>query len=358
LTLLFITAFPPNGKTAGQDYSMRLLDDLSEKGAEISLIYAEYPGHRAEISEKIKVLKSFRPSYRNCLSFLTLHPFFTRRFDRKILEFIKSAASGFDAIYFDFSQVHAYSIFVNHPRKILMCHDVVAQKFSRKGKIFLPWIKFSEKKILNSATEIFTFSRKDCDFLNSVYGVKSRNVNFYLKNGRFVYRNGAKILPRTFCFYGAWNRKENLEGLKLFVKKIFPRVKNSADFLVIGGGMNEKFRIRLESLGVKCQGFVENPLEKIAECQALIAFLKKGAGVKVKVIDALSCGTPVIGTDVAFEGIEDNSVHKLFFPVQKIGGIQKILEEWQDISAEQKQDAADEFFCRYNGNRFGEILLP
>ena len=31
--------------------------------------------------------------------------------------------------------------------------------------------------------------------------------------------------------------------------------------------------------------------------------LFQGAGIKVKVIEALACGTPIIGTDIAFEGL-------------------------------------------------------
>ena len=41
----------------------------------------------------------------------------------------------------------------------------------------------------------------------------------------------------------------------------------------------------------------------IANSRALIAPVFSGAGVKVKVLEALACGTPVVGTDIAFEGI-------------------------------------------------------
>ena len=43
MKILFITAFPPCQKTAGQDYTRRLILDLIEKGHEVYLIYAEYP---------------------------------------------------------------------------------------------------------------------------------------------------------------------------------------------------------------------------------------------------------------------------------------------------------------------------
>ena len=62
MIILFITAFPLNQKTAGQDYSRWLLDDLASRGHKISLIYAEYPSHEIELSPQIKVLAKIMPS--------------------------------------------------------------------------------------------------------------------------------------------------------------------------------------------------------------------------------------------------------------------------------------------------------
>ena len=49
MKILFITAFPPNQKTAGQDYTRRLILDLVDKGNAISLFYTEYPNHLVEL---------------------------------------------------------------------------------------------------------------------------------------------------------------------------------------------------------------------------------------------------------------------------------------------------------------------
>ena len=89
----------------------------------------------------------------------------------------------------------------------------------------------------------------------------------------------------------------------------------------------------------------------------LIAPLYKGAGVKVKVIDALSSGTVVIGTNVAFEGIEDNVGNKLFINCAAPEEYAQILNNWKVVNVENKQNAATEFFNRYNTNHFTDFLL-
>ena len=55
MKILFISAFPPNQKTAGQDYTRRLILDLLDKGHTVSIIYAEYPNHPIELPDSIKI---------------------------------------------------------------------------------------------------------------------------------------------------------------------------------------------------------------------------------------------------------------------------------------------------------------
>lgn len=357
MKILFITAFPPCQKTAGQDYSRRLLQDLVNHGNNVSLIYAEFPHHNLEIDSRIEVIDKIHPSIFNCFNKCFFHPFFTRRYNKEIEKKIQNLSPKFDMIYFDFSQVHIYSYNINHPNKVLMCHDVIVQKYSRKNRLQLPWIKLSEGKILRTGSSIITFSKKDCEYLHKKYNLKSTNVNFYLKNGNFKYEN-TTVYNNRFCFYGAWNRPENFNCLKWFINKVYPFLSNKQlEFIIIGGGLAQEIQNSVKKYkNITYVGFVENPLDEISSCQALIAPLKKGAGVKVKVIDALSTGTYVIGTNVAFEGIVDNISAPIFITAIEPAQYVNILNNWKSINKEYKQAAADEFFENYNKNHFIDII--
>ena len=59
--ILFITAFPPNRKTAGQNYSRELLNSLVNKFT-IDLISFTYPNHDIEIKKEIRILKIYSTS--------------------------------------------------------------------------------------------------------------------------------------------------------------------------------------------------------------------------------------------------------------------------------------------------------
>mgnify|MGYP000946651513 CR=1 FL=1 len=125
MKILIITAFPPNENTAGQDYTRRMIYELLNKNVMVDLIYAEYKNHTITLPSNIKILKQIKPSIFNCLNLLTFHPFFTRRFKKNIVNYINNIASNYDVIYFDFSQVHIYSLYIKHPKKYFMCHDII-----------------------------------------------------------------------------------------------------------------------------------------------------------------------------------------------------------------------------------------
>ncbi len=358
-SFLIISAFPPCRITAGQYYTKRMILDLVQHGHKVDIIYANYPGHTAELPEEVTVVATLDASLLNCFKMLFLHPFFTGRFSWKIVNTIKKIASDYDLLYFDFSQVFVYSLFVDHPRKVMMCHDIIYQKFLRKHSIISPvncyWIKKTEGKAVHSAKEVFTFSDKDSALLQKNYSLSSKSVNFYLKSDRFQYA-GQNISP-DFCLYGAWNRGENVEALLYFVEKVFPLVKKNTRFRIIGGGLSDSIQHKLSAFPqFQYLGFVDDPVTSLSECQALIAPLHQGAGVKVKVVDSLTAGTPVIGTEVAFEGLKDNDETKLFYRADNEQEFADIINNWQEVDRSRKQEAANEFYTRYNKNHFPDYV--
>ena len=79
--------------------------------------------------------------------------------------------------------------------------------------------------------------------------------------------------------------------------RFFPKVYN---VFSLGIPLDEEV---VPNLNLDILGFVDDPYKILSQSKALISPLFTGAGIKVKVIEALACGIPVIGTDIAFEGL-------------------------------------------------------
>ena len=270
--ILFITPFSPSANHAGMVYTRQLLSELSNRFI-IDLVYFYYKGEKrfmhidnvtvvqeVEINKKYKLL--------GLLSHLWVFPLFSSRYNKNVCNFLYKQVSAvkYDFVYFDFSQTFLYASFINHPNKILMSHDVMAQKYSRMKQYLRPWAMKTERKLLKV-------------------------------------KEATPTIDNYFVFFGGWVREENYEALEWYIDNVNPLIPQ-IKYKVIGGGLPDRIKRKLNLLkNFDYLGFVGNPYPIIAASMAEIAPLRKGAGVKVKCIDALGCGTPVIGTDIAFEGI-------------------------------------------------------
>jgi glycosyltransferase involved in cell wall biosynthesis len=351
--ILFITAFPPNNKSGGQVFSLNLIRDLSKKYS-VDLIYFNYKDHSPAQDLPVNSIRDYNASNFNCLRKITMHPIFTRRFNYNILHYLKSMAPQYDIIFFDYIQVGLYSLYLEHPYKIIRSHDILFQKFSRKNKLFKNGVKLKEKEILKSAQKVFVPSKKDVDIIKCTYNLDTYFTNEYMQDFHFFKYSGK---ANTFIFFGLWSRKENLDGLLWFIKKVMPLISQNQDikFKVIGGGMSEKVRKKyLLSRNIEYLGFVDNSLDIIYTSRAVIAPLFSGAGVKVKVIDSFTTGTPVIGTDITFEGLP--ALENLVYRVQTPQEYADIIQNIPEFTYVEKERNAGLFRRIYDTNHLTEQL--
>lgn len=119
-------------------------------------------------------------------------------------------------------------------------------------------------------------------------------------------------------FVGAFSHQPNIDGIAWFLEEIIPQVKKGR-FLIVGEGLPSYFQTKIDNVNlnrtdimIEYAGHVEDINHVYLSSRFAIAPLRKGAGVKGKVIEALSFGLPVVGTTIAFEGIgsiNDSSLH-------------------------------------------------
>lgn len=357
--VLYISAFPPNQKTAGQNYSRNLLDDWSSI-SKIDMVLFNYKDHPIEVENSVKVLMRISESkfskIINSLKLPWFHPFFTCRFHFRVLKYLNEIVGRYDIIYFDFSQVFIYSYFIQHPRKIFMAHDVIVQKYERENsilaKLSLKLVNRTENKILKTANEIYCFSSKDQSIIKEKYHLPSSVVSFYINPEIRNLELESIQVSDYFVLFGAWNRPENEKGLNFFIQNIYPKLTDKK-IKIIGPGLSDYAKeLICKHNSIQYLGFVENPYPLICQAQALIAPIFNGAGVKVKVIESLASGTPVIGTDVAIEGIPTKNLEKYISIANNEQEFLNILQNYKLITSADKIIIRNNFMENYQQNKF------
>ncbi len=108
------------------------------------------------------------------------------------------------------------------------------------------------------------------------------------------------VTPRRLVFFGRRDWPPNQEAF-LHALRLWPRIADGvADAeLCIVGSKKPGARDPVYPDGVRDIGFVEDLPQFLAGCRALMAPIKTGGGVRVKLLDSISQGLPVIGTGPA-----------------------------------------------------------
>ena len=113
----------------------------------------------------------------------------------------------------------------------------------------------------------------------------------------------------TILFQGSPRYPPNRRAIELIVADIAPRVWHAiptAVFRFVGGG-NEVLR---EGVGrsddrLEFAGYVDDLGAEWRRAWVALAPIEHGAGIKNKVLDAMTSGVPVVGLPEAFTGLED-----------------------------------------------------
>jgi glycosyltransferase involved in cell wall biosynthesis len=311
--ILFITAFVPSKIAAGENISRQLINDLAFEN-EIDLIFFKYRDNENYITENknVHVIKVFRNSSLiklvNSLLFPWLFPLFTVRFNIFRLLLIKKIINknNYDLLFFDFSQTFLFAKFITGIPLILNSHDVITQRFSRiYHGLFVPFTRYSERFVIsNKCAKIFTLSEKDRLLIKQLYSIDSTVSSVYLDTA--IINSLPEYVGNYLVFFGNWSRPDNSDGLRWFLKNVLPELDIDIQFRIIGSGLPTDLGSSISNYpGIKYLGFIENPYPVISNAKALLSPLFTGAGIKVKVLEALACGTPVIGTEISFEGISE-----------------------------------------------------
>jgi glycosyltransferase involved in cell wall biosynthesis len=112
--------------------------------------------------------------------------------------------------------------------------------------------------------------------------------------------------PQTLVFNGALTYKANHDGMRYFLKEIWPslRIAESHLNLSITGSTKGVDLSQLQlSDGVTLTGYVPDIRPIVAGAWACVVPLRIGGGTRLKILEAMALGTPVIATTKGAEGI-------------------------------------------------------
>lgn len=201
----------------------------------------------------------------------------------------------------------------------VVCHDVATQLFERKQansqgimRILYTYetkrLRSWEKATLKRFNCVLTLSDKDKECLLS-YGLRNA-ITAPPKIAKLCKKPKQRITTTepTILFIGAMNRTENEDAVLWFLEQIASEIKLSIQtfrFIVVGANPSAKLLGLSKSIDwLDVTGFIKDLTRVFQQAWFSVAPLRIGAGVKLKVLECLSQGLPVVATNVGAEGID------------------------------------------------------
>lgn len=328
MKLLFVTPFLPqkNAPQAGHRLAFEYLTRLcAESEVDVLILSRERIDEEAlEFRDKVgRIYIKYVHRIDTIRAFLSrplqFAPRFYTRYKKSIGTFICDlvAQNGYDTVRLEFSQCFAYA---HDLRKrcgrqvelVLGVHDVLVQLVLRRaleGLLFSRQTFKSEEAALRLADKVLVLCNKDEQLVRALYPtVRSIQVvpiplPQFLKGIR---RTEDTVERGNILFWGAMQRAENEEAVIEFVRSTFiPLLGRGLNLKLFIVGSNPTDRVKkLGCANISVTGFVQDPTRYFEAAHIGVVPLKSGAGIKLKTLEMLAAGIPVVSTPLGAEGVD------------------------------------------------------
>ena len=197
-------------------------------------------------------------------------------------------------------------------------------------------LKSFEKSILKEFSAIVPITHIDAEVLSSYApGVPMRTAYTGLK----IAGNALVEMPENadFFFVGAFDWLPNLQGVNWFMEAVWPEIKKAipkSTFHILGRHCPESIS---NAEGVVVHQDRPTASAFFAEHSILLVPLQSGSGLRIKIVEALAAGRPVVSTSVGEEGIAATEAEGLFVADEPRAFAEKAIELFRN--AERRRAA-------------------
>jgi polysaccharide biosynthesis protein PslH len=175
----------------------------------------------------------------------------------------------------------------------------------------------------------------------------------------------AEPIPDTVVFNGALTYAANLEAMRFFISQAWPlliKERPAASLKITGDTEGVDLSWLPDDPRIQLTGHLEDVRPAVAGSWLAIAPLRTGGGTRVKILEAMALGTPVVATSKGAEGLEVTPGKNILM-ADDAGGFTKqclrLLEQptlRMEIARQGRSLVEERYDWRAIGRRFCELV--
>jgi glycosyltransferase involved in cell wall biosynthesis len=232
------------------------------------------------------------------------------------------AAESFDLVVVEYWQLYPLLRVFPRERTVLLTHDIdmlvnrqqalLERRLPRKIRLVRKWLaeQREEARAYRDARCVLALPERDAEAVRKL--TRGGTAVEVLPVGLAAPPGGDTPPPagghgnREVLFMGALSAGFNRDALIHFVREIYPHLadERGVRFTVVGGALPREVRRFAALPGVEVVGRVRDVRPFLLRASCLVVPLRYGGGLRVRILEAMHWGLPVVCTPVAIAGMD------------------------------------------------------
>jgi glycosyltransferase involved in cell wall biosynthesis len=168
--------------------------------------------------------------------------------------------------------------------------------------------------------------------------------------------------PFSLVYNGALTYSANYDAMSYFLAVIYPLIKQQVPevSLTITGSLTgvELSGLALDK-SVHLSGYVDDIRIPVAEAAVCVVPLRQGGGTRLKILEAMALGTPVVATSKGAEGLDVTPSHDILIADEPAGFAAQVVHLLRSGILREQQSANARHLVeqRYDWNQIGRRFV-
>ena len=224
-----------------------------------------------------------------------------------------------------------------------------------------------ERRAMHEFDAHIAVSQRDAQQLRNlnsdarVFVIENGVDTAYYEEAAFSGANAAGK-PNRIVFVGSMDYHANIDGAVSFARDVWPGLRDRHPelmFTIVGRDPAPEVRALATNPGIEVTGTVDDVRPSYREALAAVVPLKVGGGSRLKILEAMAAGVPVVSTTLGAEGLDVHDGEDILIADTNEQLAEKIVSVIESEELRQRLSAGGRALVseRYDWSRLGANLF-